>query len=272
MDPSFLLKQVQGRVVRDAFEPGEELALGRIVTADLAPADFPATLRKRATRVPRTPIPETPLDARGDFAEVVLPLTRDAARQEAARCLACDTFCSVCTSVCPNHAFLTYTCAPFAADLPSWTVADGAPVPAAPERFAVAQATQTAVLTDFCNECANCATFCPTAGRPYADKPRLYVSLSEFLSQENNAYRITGTGAARSIAARFAGATHTLTPTPTGYRYTTPAFTIDLTPTLAPLSAPTLTAPTDRLTLLPAAAMKVLLENVAPAQVPVVEG
>ncbi len=242
--------------------------------ATVAPADFPATLRKRATRVPRTPIPETPLDARGDFAEVVLPLTRDAARQEASRCLACDTFCSVCTSVCPNHAFLTYTCAPFAADLPSWTVADGAPVPADPEHFAVAQATQTAVLTDFCNECANCATFCPTAGRPYADKPRLYVSESEFLSQENNAYRITGTGAARSIAARFAGATHTLTPTPTGYRYTTPAFTIDLTPALAPLSAPVIISSTPDGTLLslqPAAAMKVLLENIAAEQIPAID-
>ena len=239
--------------------------------ATTAPADFPATLRKRATRAPRTAIPETPLTARNDFSEVVLPLTKEAAQAEASRCLACDTFCSVCTSVCPNHAFLTYTCAPFAADLPSWTVADGAPVPAAPERFAVAQATQTAVLTDFCNECANCATFCPTAGRPYADKPRLYVSESEFLSQPDNAYRITGTGASRSISARIAGATHTLTPIPGGYRYTTPSFTIDLTPALAPLTAPVLTSPTDRLTLLPAAAMKVLLENIDPAQVPEVD-
>ena len=261
-----------------ALADGKKIAaaiLGTAATpapaATTVPADFPATLRKRATRTPRTAIPETPLTARNDFSEVILPLTKEAAQQEASRCLACDTFCSVCTSVCPNHAFLTYTCAPFAADLPSWTVADGTPVPAAPERFAVAQATQTAVLTDFCNECANCATFCPTAGRPYADKPRLYVSESEFLSQPDNAYRITGTGASRTIAARISGATHTLAPTPNGYRYTTPTFTIDLTPALAPLSAPVLTSPTSRLTLLPAAAMKVLLENVDPAQVPTVD-
>ena len=40
------------------------------------------------------------------------------------------------------------------------------------ESFHVAQKYQVLVLTDFCNECGNCVTFCPTAGHPYKDKPK----------------------------------------------------------------------------------------------------
>ena len=45
--------------------------------------------------------------------------------------------------------------------------------------YGLDQEEQVAILTDFCNECGNCATFCPTAGRPYADKPRLYLRRAE---------------------------------------------------------------------------------------------
>ena len=30
-------------------------------------------------------------------------------------------------------------------------------------------------LADFCNECGNCATFCPSSGAPFRDKPRFHV-------------------------------------------------------------------------------------------------
>jgi ferredoxin len=62
-----------------------------------------------------------------------------------------------------------------------------------------------AVLTDFCNECGNCATFCPTAGRPYRDKPRLYLDRDDFAAQSDNAFLLLGNGA---IEARVAGETH----------------------------------------------------------------
>jgi putative selenate reductase len=235
----------------------------------VTPGDYVATLRKRATRVRRIAPAERPLDDRSTFAEVVGTLTREDAQAEASRCLSCDAFCSVCTSVCPNHAFLTYACAPFKADLASWTVENGKVVSETTTPFTVTQPWQTAVLTDFCNECANCATFCPTAGRPYQDKPRLYASLSEFEAQSDNAFRITTENALRSISGRFDGQTHTLVPVADGFEYKTPAFTLKLSSSLAPLAAPVFDASfTGTVTLLPAAILRTLLLNIAPSQLP----
>ena len=61
------------------------------------------------------------------------------------------------------------------------------------------------MLTDFCNECGNCATFCPTAGKPYRDKPRLYLDRADFEAQQDNAFMILGSGV---VEARAAGETH----------------------------------------------------------------
>ena len=236
-----------------------------------APADLSATILKRATRVRRVSPAERPLSDRSTFAEVVSTLSREAAQAEAARCLQCDHFCSVCTSVCPNHAFLTYACKPFETALAAWTVENGKAVSETTEPFAVRQATQTAVLTDFCNECANCATFCPTAGRPYADKPRLYASLAEFMVQPSNAYRFIGEGSARAIVGRFDSKTHTLVPTPDGFLYAAPAFLkpLPLDASLKPLVSPTFIPKfTGAVSLLPAAYLRTLLLNIAPSQLP----
>lgn len=262
-----------------ALGDGKKIAAAILGVAPAAPtscnhpiADLPELMRKRARRLARTPVPERALDDRLTFDEVVQPLTREAAQAEASRCLACDTFCSVCTSVCPNHAFLTYACAPFAAELSAWILGDGAAQSAPATSFSARQAYQTAVLTDFCNECGNCATFCPSAGRPYADKPRLYASSSEFEDQTDNAYRFTGTGITRSISGRFGGETHTLVPLSSGdgYRYARPGFSIDLNAALQPLAAPVVAsdAPSGTVTLLPAAMLKTLLENISESQLP----
>ncbi|MBR6021341.1 MAG: FAD-dependent oxidoreductase, partial [Kiritimatiellae bacterium] len=233
------------------------------------PADLPATILKRASRARRVAPAERPLDDRSTFAEVVSTLSREDARAEARRCLQCDHFCSVCTSVCPNHAFLTYSCAPFEASLPSWTVENGKLVTESATPFAVRQSTQTAVLTDFCNECANCATFCPTAGRPYQDKPRLYASLSEFEAQTDNAFRIVGEKDNRSISGRFSGATHTLVPVAGGFEYKTPVLAVRLDSSLAPVDAPSFDAAfTGTADLTPAAILRTLLLNISPAQLP----
>jgi putative selenate reductase len=47
-------------------------------------------------------------------------------------------------------------------------------------------------VDDFCNECDNCQTFCLHHGRPYADKPRLFLTADGFAAQENNAFHIDG--------------------------------------------------------------------------------
>ena len=67
-----------------------------------------------------------------------------------------------------------------AAALPVLRVEDGQMVAGERTAFRVEQSLQIAVLTDFCNECGNCVTFCPPSGVPYRDKPRLYLDRADF--------------------------------------------------------------------------------------------
>jgi putative selenate reductase len=160
---------------------------------DVAPAaviDPVAQQQRGSHREWRVPSPLTPLAARHDFREVVLGYNEQQARAEAARCLDCDTYCSLCVGVCPNLALLTYEIEP----------GDGL--------AAVQQRYQVAVLTDLCNECGNCTTFCPTAGAPYRDKPRLYLDRAEFESQDGNAFMVLSNGAEWAMDARWRGSTH----------------------------------------------------------------
>ena len=46
-------------------------------------------------------------------------------------------------------------------------------------------------IGDFCNECGNCTTFCPTSGDPYLDKPRIHLSDQSFNEAESG-YQLTG--------------------------------------------------------------------------------
>ena len=50
-------------------------------------------------------------------------------------------------------------------------------------------------------------TACPTSGRPYVDKPRLYLDRADFEAQSSNAFMLLGDGV---IEGRFDGATHRL--------------------------------------------------------------
>ncbi|MDJ0748183.1 MAG: putative selenate reductase subunit YgfK [Woeseiaceae bacterium] len=121
--------------------------------------DVADLLRRKSLRQWRTPSPELPLEQREGFEEVVLTFDEEQARAEAGRCLGCDVFCGLCVSVCPNLAIQTYEVDPAASGL--------------------RQRYQVAVIDNLCNECGNCTTFCPTSGRPYRDKPRLYLDLEE---------------------------------------------------------------------------------------------
>ena len=134
--------------------------LGRkpeVRTPGAAEVDVADLMRRRSRRQWRTPSPELPLEQREGFEEVVLTYDARQVRAEAARCLECDRFCGLCVSVCPNLALQTYEVDPATSGL--------------------RQRYQVAVIDNLCNECGNCATFCPTSGRPYRDKPRLYVDI-----------------------------------------------------------------------------------------------
>jgi NADPH-dependent glutamate synthase beta subunit-like oxidoreductase len=171
---------------------------------------LPDMVARRARREYRVPVHHSPLDERDNFDETLHVYTVEEAQIEASRCLDCDTICSLCVGVCPNMALMTYQMSPFRAELPALTVEGGVVTAGEKATFRVDQSLQIAVLTDFCNECGDCVTACPTSGEPYRDKPRLYLDRADFEAQEDNAFWITRDGDAAVVEARFGGETHRL--------------------------------------------------------------
>jgi putative selenate reductase len=171
------------------------------------PGDLAALLTRRGRREWRVPVRQVPLARREGFAETTLGYTAAEATAEASRCLDCDRYCSICVSVCPNLAIITYASRPMDLDLPRLIVRDGRVEVGPSDPFRLEQRLQVAVLADFCNECGNCATFCPTAGSPYRDKPRLYLDRADFEAEEDNAFRLVEGPAGPAIEARSEGET-----------------------------------------------------------------
>ncbi|NNC40235.1 MAG: FAD-dependent oxidoreductase [Acidimicrobiia bacterium] len=169
--------------------------------------DLNEMIVKRARREYRVPVSFTPLSQREGFNETVVGFTPEEAMAEAARCLDCHLICSLCVGVCPNMALMTYEMEPFRTTLPSLAAAGGRLVAGDVSPYVADQQFQIAVLTDFCNECGNCVTACPTSGTPYVDKPRFYLDREDFEAQKTNAFMLFEDG---SIASRVDGETHRL--------------------------------------------------------------
>jgi putative selenate reductase len=190
------------------------------------PVDVAAMVMRRARREFRVPVKSLALEQRAGFAETALGYTAEEAMAEASRCLDCHRICSLCVSVCPNLALMTYRSAPLRAALPTLHV-EAAGVRAGDRHlYRAEQALQIAVLTDLCNECGNCVTVCPTAGRPWHDKPRLYLDAADFEAQDDNAFRLLADG---SMEARWGGETHRLSMNGVA-EYTSPELTARLDP------------------------------------------
>lgn len=161
-------------------------------TPQLMPAEILAVKRARARKqVRQTPALLSPALRKGwDLIEHTL--SEEQARLEAARCLQCSTLCDKCVEVCPNRANRTYFTAPVQCMLPQLACRDGRLVVTGCEPFRVEQARQIVHVADFCNECGNCATFCVHQGKPYADKPRLFLDEAAFDRADENAFHIEG--------------------------------------------------------------------------------
>lgn len=89
-------------------------------------------------------------------------------RQEGERCLQCNYVCGKCVDVCPNRANIAVA------------------VPGFKDRF------QTLHLDAFCNECGNCASFCPWQGRPYRDKVTIFSLRQDFDNSSNAGFLVEG--------------------------------------------------------------------------------
>ena len=98
------------------------------------------------------------------------------------RCLGCPSVCEVCTDVCPNRANV-------AIHVPGRCQA------------------QIIHVDGMCNECGNCAVFCPHDGRPYRDKFTLFWSEEDFADSENEGFLLVGTD---SVKLRLDGTVQTV--------------------------------------------------------------
>jgi len=89
---------------------------------------------------------------------------------DAYRCLSCNSLCEVCVDVCPNRANVM-------AELPSGSGLGR---------------HQILHIDRMCNECGNCAIFCPHAGKPYKDKLTVFCCEEDFAESENAGFLKTG--------------------------------------------------------------------------------
>ncbi|BEV71554.1 MULTISPECIES: putative selenate reductase subunit YgfK [unclassified Paludibacterium] len=90
--------------------------------------------------------------------------------QESHRCLECNVFCAKCVDVCPNRANVSIA------------------VPGFRNKF------QTLHLDAFCNECGNCAQFCPWQGKPYQDKVTVFSLPGDFANSRNPGFYLGDDG------------------------------------------------------------------------------
>jgi len=151
----------------------KELELSIIPGKKLTDEEFQ---HKLAMRMSGGEIPSIPLSHRNSFEMVHPILTAEQAITEADRCLYCNDVCNICVTVCPNLANIAINVEPVEIRIPGTS-----------DSFAVEQKNQIINIGDFCNECGNCTTFCPTSGDPYKTKPRFYLS-EEAFEQEDNCY------------------------------------------------------------------------------------
>lgn len=148
-------------------------------------ADFQ---QKQATRIFGKPMPEISLDNRDDFELVHPSLNKEEAIAEASRCLFCDDVCNICIGVCPNFSNVSFEAIPERIPIYKLIMSNTEVVNIVVDYFTVDQKPQIINIGDFCNECGNCNTFCPTNDAPYLTKPKFYLTEESFNNEDNCYY------------------------------------------------------------------------------------
>jgi putative selenate reductase len=144
--------------------------------------------RKQAYREFGSSLPEIDVDERTGFDLVHPVLDEETAKREAERCLFCEDVCNICIGVCPNFSNVSFEVEPI--ELPVWEATlNGEDYTIEKiDTFIIKQGNQIFNIGDFCNECGNCDTFCPTSGAPYKTKPHFYLTEESFNSEEIGYY------------------------------------------------------------------------------------
>jgi putative selenate reductase len=152
-------------------------------------------------------MPELGPQERLNFELYVRTLTEADAIDEASRCLQCDLVCNVCVSVCPNRANLALRAEPVSYPLQRAEKKGDATVVETLGKVKIGQSYQIVNIADFCNECGNCDTFCPTSGAPYKDKFKMHLTRAS-LEAYGEGFHLADPG---RMEAMFAGEPATLT-------------------------------------------------------------
>ena len=128
------------------------------------------------------------------------------ARQEARRCFHCDDHCLLCVGVCPNRALVAFEIRPGRRPVLSAASRKGGAELSAAGVLELRQKYQLVHVVDFCNDCGNCATFCPTAGAPHRDKPHVFLRFRDFEKATDGFFlKAPVPGGPRVLLARAAG-------------------------------------------------------------------
>ncbi len=107
--------------------------------------------------------PAAARDYRETLARKQKLVSRQCGEAEAKRCLGCSTVCENCVSCCPNRANVAIK------------------VRGKAQR-------QIVHIDALCNECGDCAVFCPYSGKPYKDKLTVFADEQGFNESENNGF------------------------------------------------------------------------------------
>lgn len=175
----------------NAIGDGQKVAVQLVKKARETHLDFgsPEDLREpdlrdlktiQARRDMGSGLPEVAPDQRINFDLFMGTLTDEEAQAEAARCLQCDLVCNVCTTVCPNRSNMAYESSAVMLPVERAELRDGRIQIEKVDEVSIEQTYQIINIGDYCNECGNCTTFCPTAGRPFMDKPKFHLTEDSF--------------------------------------------------------------------------------------------
>lgn len=176
---------------------------------DRKPASTRELMLKKALRENGEHPTELSLDNRKNFKIVTETFTMEQAIKEASRCLLCDEVCSICTTVCPNFANFSYETKRETLNLQKLMVKQGRYQIVDDIPFEVRQGIQILNIDNFCNECGNCDTFCPTQDAPYKSKPKVFLTRSAF-NEASKGYFLDNSKNTLRLLSKNANAFYTL--------------------------------------------------------------
>jgi len=144
---------------------------------------------KRAIRKYAPELNEIDIKDRKNFKLVSETLHKQTIVEEASRCLHCDEICNICTTVCPNFANYSYEIELVKYQLQKAVNTENRYIQIQDDGyFEVNQKYQILNIANFCNECGNCNTFCPTNSAPYKEKPKFWLTKTSFDKADEGFY------------------------------------------------------------------------------------